>query len=67
MNKLNKKIIIFILIFLATVVIVGISLYAVGQSISFTPLMISGLIAAGIGFVPLLIIIIVLYFNQNFR
>lgn len=67
MDKHKKKIIIFVLIFLAAVVIVGISLYAVGQSISSTPLMISGLIAAGIGFAPLLIIIIILYFKQSFR
>lgn len=67
MDKHKKKIINYVLIFLATVVIVSISLYAVGQSISSTPLMISGLIAAGIGFVPLLIIVIILYFKQSFR
>lgn len=65
MDKRHKKIIRLILIALGVLMIIGISLFAIGQSISFTPLMTAGLIVAGISLLPILVISIVLFFKQG--
>jgi multidrug transporter EmrE-like cation transporter len=64
----KKKLIRLIYIFvpLAILLIAGIVLYAVGQETHSLPLMIAGGVVTGVGFVPIVIISIVLWFKQGF-
>ena len=64
-NRKKKKIIKIILILLGVVMAAGIILYGVGQGISSNPLMIAGLIVAGISFVPTVIMSIILQLKQG--
>ena len=64
MSKVLKILIIFF-IFFGIVLVVGITMFAIGQGISSTPLMIAGGVSAVTGFIPTIIISIILYFKQS--
>lgn len=65
MDKRHKKIIRRILITLGVFMIIGIGLFAIGQSVFSTPLTTAGLIVAGISLFPILVISIVLFLRQG--
>lgn len=65
MDKKKKKKFIIILTLLCILMLIGLTLYAIGQGISSFPLMLAELLIAGISLIPILIITIVAYYKYN--
>lgn len=66
MDKKHEKIIKNILIFLGIIGLIGLSLFIESQFIFCPPLMIAGLVVGGIGFVPFVIISIILFIKYAY-